>query len=86
VSDVYRNPQKEKQDEEYEYRQQDAADYPTEIAGPGGRTTNIENNERGIIDATIWRAMATYRQADLGSDHNSQRQGIYRQDSGKYAD
>ncbi len=86
MSDVYRNPQKEKQDELYESRDKDAADYPTEIAGPGGRTTNIENNERGILDATIWRAMSTYRQAELKSGHNSHRQGIYGQDTGTYGD
>lgn len=86
MSDVYRNPQKEKQDEKYESRDLDAMDYPTEIAGPGGRTTNIENNERGILDATIWRTMGTYRQAELDSSHNSHRQGIYAQDTGAYGD
>lgn len=86
MTDVYRNPQKEKQDEKYESRDLDAMDYPTEIAGPGGRTTNIENNERGILDAAIWRTMSTYRQAMLTSDHNSHREGIYGQDAGPYGD
>jgi hypothetical protein len=85
MSDVHRNPETEPQDEEYEYRQNDAADYPTEIAGPGGRTTNIENNERGVLDAVVFRALATHKQAELGSSHNSHRQGIYSQDV-KYGD
>lgn len=86
MTDVYRNPQREKQDEKYESRDLDAADYPTEIAGPGGRTTNLENNERGILDATIWRTMGTYRQAMLTSNHNAYREGIYGQDTGSYGD
>jgi hypothetical protein len=81
VSDVHRNPETEPQDEEYEYRQGDAADYPTEIAGPAGKSTLTENNERGILDAVIFRAMATHKRAELGSTHNSHRQGIYTQDS-----
>lgn len=82
MSDVHKNPITTPQDEEYDYRQHDSADYPTEIAGPGGRSTNIENNERGILDATIFRAMGMHRQADLGSSNNSHRQGIYSQDTG----
>lgn len=74
--DLYKNPQFEPQDERYENRQKDAHDYPTEIAGPGGRTVNIENNERGILDAVVFRAMANTKQAELGCDH-SHRQGIY---------
>lgn len=85
MSDVHRNPQTQPQDEEYEYRQHDAADYPTEIAGPGGRTTNIENNERGVLDATIFRALALHQQAELGSSNNSHRQGIYSQET-RYGD
>ena len=81
MSDVKKNPQKEPQDEEYEYRQFDSADYPTEIAGPGGRTTNIENNERGILDATIFRVLDTHKQAELGSSHDSSREGVYHQET-----
>jgi hypothetical protein len=86
VSDVHRNPETEPQSEEYEYRQRDAADYPTEIAGPGGKATLTENNERGILDAVIFRAMATHKQAELGSSHDQHAQGIYRSTDGKYAD
>lgn len=87
MTDVYRNPETEPQDEMFEPRNHDPSDYPTEIAGPGGRTTNIENNERGILDATVWRAMATYKQAALGSSHDSHAQGIYADtDRGKYSD
>lgn len=74
--DLYRNPEFEDQDEKYEDRQKDPIDYPTEIAGPGGRTTNIENNERGILDAVVRRAMENPIQSDLGVDR-SHRQGIY---------
>lgn len=81
MSDVRRNPQTQAQDEEYEYRQFDTADYPTEIAGPGGRNTNIENNERGILDAVIFRTLGTHKQAELGSTHNGYRSGIYGQDT-----
>ena len=75
--DLYRNPVSEPQDEKYEDRQKDTHDYPTEIAGPGGKTTNIENNERGILDAIVDRAVHTnHVQAPLGCDH-SHRMGIY---------
>lgn len=74
--DLYKNPQKEPQNEKYEGRQLDPHDFPTEIAGPGGRTTNVENNERGILDATVFRAMDGMVTAPLGCDH-SHRQGIY---------
>lgn len=76
MTDLYRNPQFEPQDEKYESRQGDVGDWPTEISGPGGRTTNIENNERGILDAVIFRQMELHTTAELGCDH-SHRQGIY---------
>ena len=50
------------------------------IVGPGGRTTNIENNERGILDASVFAYMNP-KMAELGSDHDSQKQGIYRTNS-----
>lgn len=86
MSDVHRNPENQPQDEEYESRQRDSADYPTEIAGPAGKSTLTENNERGILDAVIFRAMATHKQAELGSNHDQFAQGIYRSTDGKYAD
>lgn len=81
MTDVYRNPQTTPQDELFEPRNSDAADYPTEIAGPAGKSTLTENNERGILDATITRALGTYRQAELQSMHKAHRQGVYAQDN-----
>jgi hypothetical protein len=75
--DLYKNPEFEPQDEKYEDRQKDAHDFPTEIAGPGGRTTNIENNERGILDAIVFRAIGTETEAPLMSEHSGHRMGIY---------
>lgn len=87
MSDVYRNPETTPQDEKFESRNSDPADYPTENAGPGGRTTNIENNEKGILEAVVFRTMATYKQAELGSTHDSHSQGIYSSNGGgKYSD
>lgn len=86
MSDKGRNAAHEPQDEEYEYRQNDPEDYPTEIAGPGGRTTNIENNERGVLDAVVFRNMEMHRAATLGSNHSSHRQGIYKMQGDKYRD
>lgn len=47
------------------------------VAGPGGRTTNIENNEKGILETGLQAVISRHRQAALGSDHDSFRQGIY---------
>lgn len=80
--DLYKNPETEPQDEKFENRQTDAHDYPTEIAGPGGRTTNIENNERGILDAIVFRAMEAPIRSDLTHDR-SHRQGIYTTNHGE---
>jgi len=46
-------------------------------AGPGGKTTNIENNEKGILEAGLFEVIGKHRQAALGSDHDSFKQGIY---------
>lgn len=86
MTDVYRNPETTPQDEKFEPRNLDPSDYPTENAGPGGRTTNIENNERGILQAVVFRTMATYKEAALGSTHDAHAQGIYRTGEGKYSD
>lgn len=87
MSDVYRNPQTEPQDELFESRNKDVADYPTEIAGPGGTSTLTENNEKGILEAVVFRTMDTYKQAELGSSHDSHAQGIYSSNGGgKYGD
>jgi hypothetical protein len=77
--DLYKNPETEEQDDEFPNRDTDTSDFPTTIAGPGGVSTFTENNERGILDEVVFQAMATFKQAELGSQHNGQRQGIYRQ-------
>lgn len=50
--------------------------HPT-IVGPGGKTTNIENNEKGILETSLAGVIVAHQQAELGSDHDSFKQGIY---------
>jgi len=47
------------------------------IDGPGGRTTNIENNEKGILETDLFMHMQGGTQAALRSHHDGFRQGIY---------
>jgi hypothetical protein len=47
------------------------------IAGPGGNTTLIENNEKGMLETEVFKVIARHQQAALGSNHDSQKQGIY---------
>jgi hypothetical protein len=47
------------------------------VNGPGGNTTLIENNEKGIQETKLREVIALHRQAALGSDHDSFKQGIY---------
>lgn len=54
--------------------------YPVNPVGPGGRNSNIENNERGILDRQVM-AFTSPQFAALGSDHDSNKQGIYRTNS-----
>lgn len=46
-------------------------------AGPGGNTTLIENDEKGILETGLQELISYHKQAALGSDHDSYRQGIY---------
>lgn len=46
-------------------------------AGPGGRTTNIENNEKGILETALFKVIAMHEEGPLGSNHDPMRQGIY---------
>lgn len=46
-------------------------------AGPGGNTTLIENNEKGILETGLFEVISKHRQAALGSNHDSMKQGIY---------
>lgn len=55
--------------------QSDPDCYP--IAGPGGNTTLIENNEKGILETHVFRVIARQEYAELGSNHDPERQGIY---------
>lgn len=59
------------------YRPCNSADCPMCSAGPGGKTTIIENNEKGILETGLFEVIGRHRQAALGSNHDSQRQGIY---------
>lgn len=88
MSDLYRNPEEgPARPELNEAPQFDAGDWPTEIAGPGGKQTNIENNERGILDTIVFRAMARHREASLpSSKHDPHAQGVYAEGREKYGD
>lgn len=77
MSDVRKNPVTEPQDDLFEPRHSDFADYPQNIAGPGGASIYTENNEKGILEKNVFRALGTHQQAELGADHASYRQGIY---------
>jgi len=80
VSDLYRDPAIEPQDEDFEIRRDDDSDWGGsrfDIDGPGGRTSNIENNERGILDMGLKRVIDMHRNAALGSSHDGFRMGIY---------
>lgn len=46
-------------------------------AGPGGNSTITENNEKGILETRLFEVIATHQRAELGSDHDSYKQGIY---------
>lgn len=45
--------------------------------GPSGNTITIENNEKGILESGLFKVIARHQQAELGSDHDSYKQGIY---------
>jgi len=89
MSDLHKNPQTEPQDEHVEIRYTDRADWDgtkMNIAGPGGKTTNLEHNERGILQQGLFDAMSFHQEASLeSSKHDPHAQGIYRTD-GRYAD
>lgn len=54
---------------------------PPAAPGPGGTTTNVENNEKGIQETELFQVMARSKRADLRSDNDTYRQGIYRSTS-----
>ena len=45
--------------------------------GPGGRSTNIENNEKGILDNGVLTIAQKISTGYMSSSHDSHRQGIY---------
>ncbi len=47
------------------------------IAGPGGNRQLIENDEKGIQQTGLFKVLARHQRAELGSDHDSYKQGIY---------
>ncbi len=88
MSDLYKNPQTSPQGEGLESRNTDMQDWggsKMEPAGPAGNTTLINGNEKGILETGLFRAMGLHQTADLGSEHNPHRQGIYGQ-SGTHRD
>lgn len=48
-----------------------------QYCGPGGNTTLINGNEKGILETNLFKTIAMHHQAELGSDHDSYKQGIY---------
>lgn len=52
-------------------------DCPMCSAGPGGSSIVTENNEKGILETGLFEVISRHEYAALGSDHDSQRQGIY---------
>ncbi len=47
------------------------------VTGPAGNTTLINGNEKGILETHLFETIAMHQQAELGSDHDSYKQGIY---------
>jgi hypothetical protein len=47
------------------------------IVGPGGKTTNIENDEKGMLDSIPLRLAQGIRGESLPSNHDSFAEGIY---------
>lgn len=45
--------------------------------GPGGRTTNVENNEKGILDNGVLAITRLTTASAIPSAHDGYRQGIY---------
>jgi hypothetical protein len=45
--------------------------------GPGGNSTLTENNEKGIQETKLFGVISLHQTAELGSQHDGFRQGIY---------
>ena len=89
MPDLYKNPETEPQAREVKIRGNDHGDWGgtrMNIAGPGGKTTNLEHDEKGILESDLFEAMSFHQNASLeSSKHDPHAQGIYKTD-GHYAD
>jgi len=47
------------------------------ICGPSGNTTLIDHNEKGMQESFLQSVISMHQSAELGSDHDGFRQGIY---------
>jgi hypothetical protein len=56
--------------------------HPCSICGPGGTTTRIENDEKGILETYLAMSMQGNKVAELTASHDSFKQGIYTSNSG----
>ena len=89
MSDLYKSPEKEPAPEELESRNSDMQDWGgsrMEPAGPGGKTTLVNGNEKGILEVGLFRTVALHQASELGSNHDSFAQGIYADTDGQYSD
>jgi hypothetical protein len=89
MSDLYKNPETEPQDEMLVSRNEDMVDWGgshMEPAGPAGTSTITNANEKGILETALFRVMAMHQKAELGSNHDAHAQGIYADTEGKYRD
>jgi hypothetical protein len=89
MPDLYTNPAEEPAPEGYQDRNTDMQDWGgshMEPAGPGGKTSNVNGNEKGILEVGLFRTMALHQASELGSNHDSFAQGIYADTDGQYSD
>lgn len=47
------------------------------IDGPGGSDILTDNNEKGVLEASLQPYITGRQEAALGSEHDGYRQGIY---------
>lgn len=73
-----KDPAKEPVEPLFDPAFQNMADYdPMNIGGPGGTSTNTEHNEKGILESGLARVISRHQSAELGSAHDSFKQGTY---------
>ena len=90
MSDLYRNPQLgPTKDRELEKRMNDHEDWGgsrMNPVGPAGKSTIINQDEKGILEDGLFEAMRVHQKAELGSTHDSHAMGIYSDTESKFAD